>query len=117
MDSNPNISQFDKSFSRQLDTSAFSVPDNFVKGRSATGVIRGPGQMNVDLSAAKKFVVHDFLHANIGDFFNAFNHSQWTGVCSTSPSCFDNDGNEVPFGQVISWKEGRILQLGIKLMF
>jgi hypothetical protein len=81
MDSNPNIGQFDKSFSRQLDTSAFSVPDNFVKGRSATGVIRGPGQMNVDLSAAKKFVVHDFLHANIrGDFFNAFNHSQWTGV-------------------------------------
>jgi hypothetical protein len=116
--SNPNIGHFDKSFSRQFDTSAFSVPDNYVKGRSATGVIRGPGQMNVDLSAAKNFAVREFLHVNIrADFFNAFNHSQWTGVCSTSPSCFDNNGNEVPFGQVLSGKEGRILQLGAKLVF
>jgi hypothetical protein len=116
--SNPNIGHFDKSFSRQFDTSAFSVPDNYVKGRSATGVIRGPGQMNVDLSAAKNFAVREFLHVNIrADFFNAFNHSQWTGVCSTNPSCFDNNGNEVPFGQVLSGKEGRILQLGAKLVF
>jgi hypothetical protein len=118
MDRNPNIGHFNKAFSQQFDTSAFSVPANFVKGRSATGVIRGPGQLNADLSAAKTFALNDFLHANVrADLFNAFNHSQWTSVCSTDPSCFDASGNQVPFGQVLSGREGRILQLGAKLAF
>jgi hypothetical protein len=118
MDRNPNIGHFNKTFSRQFDTSAFSVPGNFVKGRSGTGVIRGPGQFNVDLSAAKNFTIREFLHANIrADFFNAFNHPQWTNVCTTSQSCFDANGNQVPFGQVLSGREGRIVQLGAKLVF
>ena len=117
-DRNPNIGHFAKSFSSQFDTTAFSVPANYVKGNSATGVIRGPGQLNVDLSTAKTFSVYDNLHANFrADFFNAFNHSQWTGTCTTNPFCYDNSGNQVPFGQVLSGKEGRILQLGAKLMF
>ena len=115
---NPNIGHFDKSFSRQFDTTAFTVPDNYVKGNSATGVIRGPGQLNFDLSAAKNFAIYERLHANIrADMFNAFNHSQWTNVCSTEPFCFDNSGTQVPFGQVLAGREGRILQLGGKIQF
>ena len=47
MDRNPNKAHFDKTFSRQFDTAAFSVPGNYVKGNSATGVIRGPGELTL----------------------------------------------------------------------
>jgi Carboxypeptidase regulatory-like domain/TonB dependent receptor len=115
---NPNIGHFDKSFSRQFDTTAFTVPDNYVKGDSATGVIRGPGQLNFDLSAAKNFAIYERLHANIrADMFNAFNHAQWNNVCSTEPFCFDNSGTQIPFGQVLAGKEGRIFQFGGKIQF
>src|SRR5579859_4571460 len=115
---NPNIGHFDKSFSRQFDTTAFTVPGNYVKGQSSTGEIRGPGQLNVDASLAKNFKLQDRFDTNFrADFFNAFNHTQWSSVCSTDPFCFDSSGNQVPFGQALSGKEGRIMQLGVKLSF
>jgi hypothetical protein len=115
---NPNIGHFDKTFARQFNTAAFTVPPNYVKGLTQTGVIRGPGQLNEDLSAAKNFAIYDRLRLNFrADMFNAFNHTQWTNVCNTDPFCYDNSGNQVPFGQVSAGKEGRIMQMGAKLEF
>jgi Carboxypeptidase regulatory-like domain len=115
---NPNIGHFDKTFARQFNTAAFSVPPNYVKGLTQTGVIRGPGQLNEDLSAAKNFAIYDRVRLNFrADMFNAFNHTQWTNVCNTDPFCYDNSGNQVPFGQVSAGKEGRIMQMGAKLEF
>jgi hypothetical protein len=115
---NPNIGHFDKNFSRQFDTTAFTVPPNDVKGLTQTGVIRGPGQLNMDLSAGKTFAIYDRLNLNFrADVFNAFNHTQWTNVCNTEPFCYDNSGNQVNFGTVSAGREGRIMQLGAKLQF
>jgi hypothetical protein len=111
---NPNIGHGQKTLMRQFDTSKFSVPAMNVRGNSGLGTVRGPGQNNVDLSLAKTFQIYERLHLEFrGDAFNAFNHTQWTGVNTTYPS-----GNaQFPFGMVNAAREARIGQVGAKLVF
>jgi hypothetical protein len=111
---NPNIAHSSKTFSRQFDTSKFSVPAMNTRGNSSLGTVRGPGQNNVDLSLSKSFPIYDRLHLELrADAFNAFNHSQWTGVNTVYPS----GSTQYPFGEVNGAREARIGQLGAKIVF
>src|SRR6202034_10218 len=93
-----NVSHFRTPPSRQFDTSKFSVPPMNVRGNSGLGTVRGPGQNNVDLSLSKTFQLYERLHLEFrGDAFNAFNHTQWTGVNTQYPS----GSSQFPFGMVI----------------
>ncbi len=111
---NPNIGHGSKTFAHQFDTSKFSVPQMNVRGNSGLGTVRGPGQNNVDLSIAKTFALFESLRLEFrGDAFNAFNHTQWTGVNTTYPT----GSTQYPFGQVNGAREARIGQVGAKLVF
>ncbi|HUM06116.1 MAG TPA: carboxypeptidase-like regulatory domain-containing protein [Terriglobales bacterium] len=111
---NPNLSHGEKSFSRQFDTSKFSVPDMNVRGNSGFGTVRGPGQNRIDLSLAKTFSLYENLHLEFrADAFNAFNHSNWSGVNTTYPS----GSAQFPFGQVNGAFEARIVQVAGKVVF
>lgn len=111
----PNdIGHFKKTPYQQFDTSKFSVPPMNVRGNSGLGTVRGPGQNNVDLSLAKTFTIYERLHMEFrADAFNAFNHSQWTGVNTTYPS----GSSQFPFGMVNGAREARIGQVAAKLVF
>jgi hypothetical protein len=111
---NANIGHGSKTFSRQFDTSKFSVPPMNVRGNSGFGTVRGPGQERVDLSLAKTFTLYKRLQMELrADAFNALNHSQWNGINTTYPS-----GNaQYPFGQVNSAGDARIVQVAGKLSF
>jgi hypothetical protein len=112
---NPNdVGHFSKTPYRQFDTSKFSVPSMNVRGNSGLGTVRGPGQNNVDLSIAKTFPLGEKFHLDFrGDAFNAFNHTQWTGVNTTYPS----GSSQFPFGMVNGAREARIGQVAAKLVF
>jgi hypothetical protein len=111
---NANLSHGQKTFSRQFDTSKFSVPAMGVRGNSGLGTVRGPGQNNVDLSIAKMFPILESVHLEFrADAFNAFNHPQWTGVNVTYPS----GSAQFPFGMVNGARDARIGQIGAKLVF
>ena len=111
---NPNIGHGKKTFLQQFDTAKFSVPAMNVRGNSGLGTVRGPGQNNVDLSIAKTFPLFESLHLEFrADAFNAFNHTQWTGVNTTYPS----GSTQFPFGMVNNAREARIGQVGAKLVF
>jgi hypothetical protein len=111
---NASLSHGDKNFSRQFDTSKFTIPANNVRGNSGLGTVRGPGQENFDLSLAKTFSIYEQLHLEFrADAFNALNHSQWNCLNTTYPS---GDG-KFPFGSVCGGREGRIGQLALKLVF
>lgn len=112
---NPNdLGHFNKTAFRQFDTSKFSVPPMNVRGNSGLGTVRGPGQNNVDLSLAKTFPLGERFHLDFrGDAFNAFNHTQWTGVNTTYPS----GSSQFPFGMVNGAREARIGQVAAKLVF
>lgn len=111
---NPNIGHSSKTFMQQFNTARFSVPNMNVRGNSGLGTVRGPGQNNVDLSIAKTFPIFESLHLEFrADAFNAFNHTQWTGVNTTYPS----GDAEFPFGMVNGAREARIGQVAAKLVF
>ena len=110
---NANIGHGQKTFSRQFDTSKFSLPPMNVRGNSGLGTIRGSGQNNVDISLAKTFIHEGLFFELRGDAFNAFNHSQWNGINTTYPS----GSAQYPFGQVNGARGVRIGQVGVKLFF
>ncbi len=110
----PNISHGTKTFSRQFDTSKFTIPAQNVRGNSGLGTIRGPGQNNLDLSLAKTFPIYESLHVEFrADAFNALNHTQWNGLNTTYPS----SNPQFPFGSVSGAREARIGQVGAKIVF
>ena len=115
---NPKLSQGQKAFGRQFDVSKFYVPAMDVRGNSGLGTIRGPGQINLDLSLAKTFPIREGLRLEFrADAYNALNHSQWNRVNTTYPS----GDPQQPFGQIYTAnggsREARIGQLAAKLVF
>jgi len=103
---------------RWIDTSAFvatrSTPGvgfvpNTIYGNSGVGIIRGPGQVNLDFNLAKDIRLMERLSAQFRtEIFNAFNHTNF-GV----PGVQIGGG----FGQIVSASEARIIQFGLKLLF
>jgi hypothetical protein len=114
---NSNLSHGQRSFTRQFDTSKFTLPPENVRGNSGLGTVRGPGQDNLDLSLAKTFALYERLHLEFRvDAFNALNHSQWNGAETTYPQGSGSLG-VVPFGEVTGAREARIGQVAAKLVF
>jgi len=111
---NPNFTHSKRSFAEYFDVNAFAEPPLGVRGTASPGIVRGPGQNNWDISFGKTLNFTERLHAEIrADMFNAFNHTQWTSVDTVLNDTVSGD----QFGQVTGGREGRIIQLGAKLVF
>ena len=110
---NPNLASGKRTFYRFFDTSVFSAPPMDVKGNAGQGIIRGPGVNNWDVSMSKTFHPVERMSVEFrGDMFNAFNHTQWSGINRTFSS-----SKTSTFGWVTGAREGRITQLGLRLSF
>jgi hypothetical protein len=103
---------------RWFDTSAFVatrssagvgfVP-NQIYGNSGVGVVRGPGQVNLDFNLAKDIRIKERISAQFRtEIFNAFNHANF-GV----PGVQIGGG----FSQIVNASDARIIQFGLKLLF
>lgn len=107
--SNPTISQW-------FDPSAFSDPTNggtiAALGNSGRGILRGPRQVDVDLSLSKTFRVTERVHFEArADSYNAFNHPQFSNPSSNISSGAGQITSANNFGP------GRIIQLGGRITF
>jgi len=72
----PKVS--DQSIIRWFNTAAFTTPAAFTWGTLGRNTLRGPGIVNVDMSAAKKFVFRETRSIQFrAEFFNAMNHPQF----------------------------------------
>jgi hypothetical protein len=110
---NPNLSGGQRTFSHYFNTAAFVAPPQDVKGNAGVGIVRGPGQENVDLSISKTFNIWERFHADFrGDLLNGFNHPQWASINTT----FDNNPAGT-FGYLTSARQARVIQLGLRLAF
>ncbi len=68
----------DPTINRWFNTAAFAVPPAFTWGTLGRNTLRGPGIVNFDLSAAKKFLFTESKRLEFrAEFFNAFNHPQF----------------------------------------
>jgi hypothetical protein len=109
----------DRTIVRWFDTSAFGRPAVGTVGNAAKDVVRGPGVNNWDLTLAKNIPFKSEAR-NLQfrwEVYNAFNHTQMQSI--NRDARFDPAGNQVNglFGQAISARPARVMQLGIQLHF
>ncbi|MBM3783752.1 MAG: TonB-dependent receptor [Acidobacteria bacterium] len=70
---------------RWFNAAAFATPPAFTWGTLGRNTLRGPGIVNVDLSAAKKFTFAETRKLEFrAEFFNAMNHPQFGLPASTA---------------------------------
>jgi len=108
-----NANNGPKNASMWFNTAAFAVPAPLSFGTEGRNVVWGPGRNNwnislfkvVSLSALREGAQVQFR----GEFFNAFNHTQFNGV--------NNSYGGGGFGQPNGVWDPRIIQFGLKLTF
>ena len=94
-----------------FNTSAFSDPGQDVKGNARPGIVRGPGINNLDLSLGKAFRAGQGVNILFrADLYNALNHAQWRYLDTDFSTA---EGST--FGRVTEAREGRIVQLSLKV--
>jgi hypothetical protein len=109
--SNPN-SGAPHTFSQWFNTAAFVNPPSAAgpPGNAPRGSIRGPGLQRWDFSLFKNTKVREGMNVQFrAEAFNIFNHTNFDLVRLTRQS-----GS---FGQIISTRDPRIMQLALKLYF
>lgn len=119
---NPNLSFSNRDRLRFFDTSVVQPPPvaAFGIGNAPKDAVRGPGLNNFDLSLYKNFAWGANESRKVQfrlETYNAFNHTQFTGM--DTGSRWDAAGRQVNqrFGQVISAAAARRIQLGLKFTF
>jgi hypothetical protein len=102
---------------RQIDTvqqwfstSSFVQPAAGYYGNAGTGVITGPGLVNLDVALHKDFRIRERHSVEFrSEFFNVLNHTNFGGVVTTL-------GNGA-FGRVTSARDPRILEFALRYQF
>jgi len=114
-----NAAQGGGTFNQWFNTAAFARPPQGYYGNSPVYPIYGPGQNNWDITLMKKFPLWSEQRALEfrGEFYNAFNHTQYDAVDSFA--VFDPTGAQIngEFGQVVATRSPRIIQLSLRLEF
>lgn len=105
-----NLPNSQKSLTRWFDTSAFEAPADFTFGNAGRGIVRADGRVNFDFSLVKNFSFSESRSVQLrGETFNALNHPDFAppGHALNGPG----------FGVVSTATDGRIIQLGLRVVF
>jgi hypothetical protein len=97
---------------RYFDTSVFSQPAPFTFGNTARTLsdFRAPGSVNFDASILKNVSLRGRANAQLRvEAFNLLNHPHFDGPGTTFGTS--------SFGVISSAAEGRVIQLGVKLLY
>ncbi len=96
--------------SRYFDTSSFGAPALYSFGNSGTGILRGPGCFNVDLTLERQFVLTERVRADLrGESFNTFNRANFNNPNATIGT--------TTAGVISSTQSPRVLQVALKVSF
>lgn len=110
---NPNKGTGIHSRTNWFNTAAFAnLPDGgSVAGSEHRGSVRGPGWQRWDLAIFKDFKFTERINSQLRlETTNAFNHTNYDGVGVAMAT-------STTYGKVTSYRDPRIVQLGIKLDF
>ncbi len=115
---NPVLPRSERTFDRNFDTSVFALPKQGTIGTAARYIMRGPGIDNWDAAISKSFAVREPFRLQFrAEFYNAFNHSQFSALDTTAR--FDAQGRQINtrFGQFITARNPRMIQFSLKATF
>lgn len=94
---NPVLPKGDRTFNRWFDTTAFAEPALGSVGSAPKDVFRGPGINSWDIAMKREFKIKERARIQLRmDTYNAFNHTQFSGVNATAR--FDANGNQINTG-------------------
>lgn len=115
---NPHLNKSERTFYRNFNTAAFARPALRSFGNAGVSILRGPGVNNWDVAIAKRIPLRSekrYLRFR-AEFFNAWNHTQFSGLDTTAR--FDPAGAQVnpTFGAFTSARPPRIIQLTARLV-
>ena len=116
--SKAEISRSERNQFRFFNTAAFARPARGTLGNAARFSLRGPGIGNWDIGLYKNVIFSERYRFQLRwETYNTFNHAQFDGLDLTAR--FDPAGNQVNarFGQIISARTPRRMQLALKFMF
>ena len=104
-------SGFDQNIDRWFDTSAlFLAPFGTAYGNLGRNVIRQDGFKNFDVGITKRSKITEKTSLEFrSEFFNLFNHPNFSAP--------DNNFSSTTFGQVLSARDPRFIQFGLKFLF
>ena len=117
---NPNpLPENQRSFYRNFNTNAFVRTPQGSFGNAGIGILREPGVNNWDLAISKNFPLwaeQRYLRFR-AEFFNAWNHTQFSSVDTTA--AFNPAGQQVnpTFGAFTAARSPRIIQLSARVSF
>jgi len=115
----PHLPKSERTFSRNFKTEMFARPAKGSFGNAGVGILRGPGINNWDIAISKRIPVagEQRYFQFRGEFFNAWNHTQFSGLDTTAR--FDPAGKQVNpnFGAYTSARDPRRIQLSLRFMF
>ncbi len=114
----PVLPKSERTFSRNFRTDVFDVPGKGAIGNAAKTVIRGPGINNWDVAIFKNLPVREQMRFQFRcEMYNAFNHTQFSGLDTSAR--FDAAGKQVSstFGQFTSARNPRQMQLALRFYF
>jgi hypothetical protein len=93
-----------------FNTSAFARPAAYTYGSAGRFIIAGPGTNDWDMNLSKNWKIYERATLQFrAEAFSLFNHPNFNGLNTTFGSS--------AFGQVNSVNSGRIIELGMKLVF
>jgi hypothetical protein len=115
---NPQLGYGARNGNQFFNTSVFALPPLGYIGNAARDVYRGPGQNEWDLATFKNFVIRERTQFQIrGEFYNAFNHVQWSTINSAAK--FNSAGQQINtlFGTATADRGPRVIQLALRVSF
>jgi hypothetical protein len=116
---NPELGYGDRTLKRFFNTSCFARPAQGSPGNAPKDVFRGPGITNFDATLFKEIPLGKETRVLQlrWEAYNVFNHTQFLSINNNAR--FDVNGNQVngQFGQAISARDPRIMQLSLRLKF
>lgn len=115
----PRLDKSERTFSRNFRTEAFARPARGTFGNAGVGILRAPGVNNWDITVTKRIPLGGetrFLQFRT-EFFNAWNHTQFSGY--STQAVFDAQGRQTDpaFGQYATARDPRLIQLSLRVAF
>jgi Carboxypeptidase regulatory-like domain len=99
-----------KNVAEWFNTGAFTAPAAGYFGNAGTGIIRGPGLINFDMTLQKTFKIYESVGLEFrAEAFNVFNHTNFTTVSTNYGS-----GS---YGRVTAAADPRIMEFALRLHF
>lgn len=114
----PRLSKSEKDFSRNFRQEAFALTPVGSFGNAGIGILRGPGINNWDIAVNRTFPLGLGEGRALqfrGEFFNAFNHTQFSAIDTAAR--FDQTGAQVngAFGAFTGARNARIIAFSLRL--